>query len=198
MPGLVPCAHFDLTNARSHRYLSPLLDRSGLLMQTDPEGITENRLAFSVIVGGLTTSIVMFTAGLFLRELWHQLMTALLELQAEEDADEEDELEDDDEEGRAGISMSASELMPFGGHRHAFSHDHEAGPSGSGGGGGGDDGAGGSGDVQPRTLWEEAAGGQEQADGAASPSAATPPPPGWTAQLSSENIGDAAPDALRT
>jgi hypothetical protein len=163
--------------------------------RTDPEGISSNRLAFSVIVGGLTTSIVLFTAGLFLRELWHQLVTALLELQAEEDADEEDDLAgaDDDEEGRAGVSMSASELMPYGGERHAYGHAaDEAGPSGAG------DGSAGSGDIHPRTLWEEAAGGVEQAEGAAAaPSVATPPPPGWTAQLSSQDIGDAPADALR-
>ena len=56
-------------------------------MQTDPEGITENRIAFSVIVGGLTTSIVVFTFFLFLRELWNQLIQALLEIDEEEAED---------------------------------------------------------------------------------------------------------------
>jgi hypothetical protein len=33
----------------------------GLLLKTNPDGITSQRLLFSVVVGALTTSIVCFT-----------------------------------------------------------------------------------------------------------------------------------------
>jgi iron transport multicopper oxidase len=60
----------------------------GLLLQTNPEGITADRLLFSVIVGMLTTSIVAFTGYLFCRELFWQLLAALREVDEEEAAEE--------------------------------------------------------------------------------------------------------------
>ena len=61
---------------------------TGLLLQTNPEGITRDQILFSVIVGILTTSIVAFTAYLFARELMWQLMAALREVDEEEAAEE--------------------------------------------------------------------------------------------------------------
>ena len=61
---------------------------TGLLLQTNPEGITRDKILFSVIVGVLTTSIVAFTGYLFIRELTWQLMAALREVDEEEAAEE--------------------------------------------------------------------------------------------------------------
>ena len=59
----------------------------GLLLQTNPNGISANRLLFSVIVGALTTSIVLFTLYLFTRSLLWQLMAALYAVEDEETAE---------------------------------------------------------------------------------------------------------------
>jgi hypothetical protein len=61
---------------------------TGLLLQTNPEGITSDRLLFSVIVGMLTTSIIAFTGYLFCREMLWQLLAALREVDEEEAAEE--------------------------------------------------------------------------------------------------------------
>ena len=61
---------------------------TGLLLQTNPDGIGSDRILFSVVVGMLTTSIVVFTFFLFLRELFHQLLAALHEVDEEEAAEE--------------------------------------------------------------------------------------------------------------
>ena len=61
---------------------------TGLLLQTDPDGITGDRLLFSLVVGALTTSIVGFTAYLFIRELFWQLISALQEVEDEEAAED--------------------------------------------------------------------------------------------------------------
>ena len=61
---------------------------TGLLLQTNPDGITSDRMLFSVIVGMLTTSIVVFTFYLFARELFWQLMAALHEVDEDEAAEE--------------------------------------------------------------------------------------------------------------
>jgi FtsP/CotA-like multicopper oxidase with cupredoxin domain len=78
---------------------------TGLLLQTNPEGITSDRLLFSVIVGMLTTSIVAFTFYLFIRELFWQLMAALREVDEEEAAEElEWELNSADTDSDVGSS----------------------------------------------------------------------------------------------
>ena len=59
----------------------------GLLLQTNPNGISAHRLLFSVIVGALTTSIVLFTLYLFTRSLLWQLMAALYAVEDEEAAE---------------------------------------------------------------------------------------------------------------
>ena len=59
----------------------------GLLLQTNPNGINSHRLLFSVIVGTLTTSIVLFTLYLFTRSLLWQLMAALYAVEDEEAAE---------------------------------------------------------------------------------------------------------------
>jgi len=59
----------------------------GLLLQTNPNGISSHRLLFSVIVGTLTTSIVLFTLYLFTRSLLWQLMAALYAVEDEEAAE---------------------------------------------------------------------------------------------------------------
>ena len=65
----------------------------------------ESRLVFSVLVGSLTTSIVAFTFYLFLRELWRQLINALVDIQDDEDA-ESGWVTDDgaDDDGSSGSS----------------------------------------------------------------------------------------------
>ena len=60
----------------------------GLLLQTNPDGITSDQLLFSVVVGFLTTSIVLFTLLLFLRELYYTLLAALHEIDEDEAAEE--------------------------------------------------------------------------------------------------------------
>ena len=61
---------------------------TGLLLQTNPDGITADKLLFSLVVGALTTSIVGFTFYLFVRELFWQLMSALQEVEDEEAAED--------------------------------------------------------------------------------------------------------------
>ncbi len=62
------CASHRLTHPSAHRIFSIFLFLfTGLLLQTNPDGITNNRLLFAVLVGALTTSIVAFTFYLFVR-----------------------------------------------------------------------------------------------------------------------------------
>jgi hypothetical protein len=97
--------------------------RSGLLLQLNPDGITENKVLFSVIVGGLTTSIVGFTLWLFLREMWNQLVTSLLELQDEED----------DEAAAAALDAELEEEEEAYGHDEAELEKHHHLTGGGGG-----------------------------------------------------------------
>jgi hypothetical protein len=132
----------------------------------------------------LTTSIVGFTLWLFLREMWQQLMTALLTLQDEED-EELDELEADEEEADAERRSRASESDGGADVQHAW-----------------DDGEGGDADADALGVSMLAApsGGDAAADDEApgplpdSPAAAgTPPPPDWVARLTTPpERGDAA------
>ena len=60
---------------------------TGLLLQTNPDGINANRLLFSVVVGGLTTSIVVFTFYLFVKELMWHLVISLQKVDEDEAAE---------------------------------------------------------------------------------------------------------------
>jgi hypothetical protein len=140
---------------------------TGLLLQTNPEGISENRLLFAVVVGALTTSIVVFTGFLFLRELSRQLLNTLIDIQDEERDDDESAAESDEEAG--------NELVAHGGHHggHGSDDDHPLGMMGQ------------------RTVWDEAGdeGGGDRAGAmprSASPGG-TPPPPQWVSRLASRD-----------
>ena len=65
----------------------------GLLLQTNPGGITSHQLVFSIFVGSLATSIVAFSMYLFAQQLMWQLLAALYAVEDEELAEEEEELE---------------------------------------------------------------------------------------------------------
>ena len=71
---------------------------TGFLLRTNPEGISDHRTLFAVVVGALTTSIVAFSFFLFLRELSRQLLNALIDIQDDEDADEEAAWEAEEDE----------------------------------------------------------------------------------------------------
>ena len=71
---------------------------TGFLLRTNPEGISDHRTLFAVVVGALTTSIVAFSFFLFLRELSRQLLNALIDIQDDEDADEEAAYEAEEDE----------------------------------------------------------------------------------------------------
>ena len=181
-------------------------------MQTDPEGITQNRLAFSVIVGGLTTSIVVFTFFLFVRELWHQLLQALLEIQEEEEEDAQD---------AAALTAEMEAAYNSATYNAALDSDaesvHDRWDDGSGdlatdGGGGGElhaapesgsptasrprgstqfqepPTAGSGGEVETQPAQAEPPGVESQrpvAAAAEEAAAGTPPPPAWVARLAS-------------
>ena len=71
---------------------------TGFLLRTNPEGISDHRTLFAVVVGALTTSIIAFSFFLFLRELSRQLLNALIDIQDDEDADEEAAWEAEEDE----------------------------------------------------------------------------------------------------
>jgi hypothetical protein len=71
---------------------------TGFLLRTNPDGISDHRTLFAVVVGALTTSIVAFSFFLFLRELSRQLLNALIDIQDDEDADEEAAWEAEEDE----------------------------------------------------------------------------------------------------
>ena len=93
----------------------------GLLLQTNPDGITSNKMVFSVIVGTLTTSIVAFSFYLFMRELARQVLNALISADITEDAEDElAELEDRleaaehlDAAQRVSVASDGSALVPW-------------------------------------------------------------------------------------
>ena len=64
---------------------------TGLLLNTDPDGIASNRILFAVLVGALTTSIVVMSLVLFVRSLIRQTVRALYAVET----DSEDEGDDD-------------------------------------------------------------------------------------------------------
>ena len=81
----------------------------GLLLQTDPDGISRNHILFGVLVGTLTTSIVGASLVMFIRSLARQTVRALYAV----DSEEEDEEEDDDggEDGGA-VARVSLQLLP--------------------------------------------------------------------------------------
>jgi hypothetical protein len=147
---------------------------TGLLLQMDPEGITQNRLVFSVLVGALTTSIVAFTGYVFIRELFWQVMAALFEIDDEEAAEDELESELADEEaahaaldGDHHLAVVSAPHSPAGGMSEAEGEEQ------------------GDGEQQQRpSVWEEAGGAT-----AAAPADGTPPPPGWVSRLAPDGDG---------
>ena len=164
---------------------------TGLLLHTDPDGISENKLAFQVIVGGLTTSIVLFTFMLFLREVWRNLLQALFEIQdAEDDAkaaglsaagvdgDADGSDRDDNDGAPGGAHRASSNGM---GHLAAGSDSyesvHKVWHDGSGDfPGGPPDGAPADGELEAR---------QPRLTSNGEPVASTPPPPSWVSRLAS-------------
>jgi hypothetical protein len=178
---------------------------TGLLLQSNPDGIAENRLLFAVVVGALTTSIVVFTFFLFLRELWRQLVAVLLDMQDEEEEDNMSAYGSDDEEDAEGGAAGGGggygggAVVTRGHYGTGGSSDEDDHPLGMMGGGAG----------QQRTVWDEAGGdgaGHENGNGngdaeapggehapaeeaapeaAATATAGTPPPPSWVARLAS-------------
>ncbi len=96
---------------------------TGLLLHTDPDGIARNRIVFSALVGFLTTSIVGWTAILFLRDLWRQTVRALHGLDDDDDDDEEEDAEggppldgvaEEDETGEDARCSQASVTITLG------------------------------------------------------------------------------------
>jgi hypothetical protein len=153
------------TYTRTHFSFSP--KTQGLLLQTNPEGISENRLLFAIVVGALTTSIVVFTGFLFLRELSRQLLNTLIDIQDEERDDDASAYQSDEEEG--------NQLVAHGGH--ASDDDHPLGMMGQ--------------HQHQRTVWDEAGdeGGGDLAGAmprSGSPGG-TPPPPQWVSRLASRD-----------
>ncbi len=69
---------------------------TALLLNTDPDGIANNRILFSVLVGLLTTSIVGLSLVIFLRSLVRQTVRALYGVDS--DDEDEDGGSDDEEE----------------------------------------------------------------------------------------------------
>jgi hypothetical protein len=127
-----------------------------------------------------TTSIVVFTFFLFLRELWRQLLIALLDIQDEEDDDAAAEA--DDEEARTFEVNGQHEASDSEGGSVQHVWD-----DGDGGDGGDADALG-----EPMLA---AAEGVDDANGdspAAMPSESTPPPPSWVNRLATPQAPDAA------
>lgn len=98
-----------------------LLCLQGLLLQTNPDGITSNKLVFSIIVGTLTTSIVAFSFYLFVREVARQILNALISADDTEDVEDElTELEEQleaaehqDPAQRDSVASDGSALVPW-------------------------------------------------------------------------------------
>jgi hypothetical protein len=130
-----------------------------------------------------TTSIVVFTFFLFLRELWRQLLIALLDIQDEEDDDAAAEA--DDEEARTFEVNGEREAS--GSEGGSVQHVWDDGDGGDGGDGGDADALG-----EPMLA---AAEGVDDANGdspAALRSEGTPPPPSWVNRLATPQAPDAA------
>jgi hypothetical protein len=137
---------------------------TGLLLQTNPEGIKDNRLLFAVVVGMLTTSIVAFSFYLFLRELSRQLLNTLIDIQDEEDEDNASAAESDEEAGTFDID-SPRDHDALGLTRGVW--DDASGEPGSPHVSGLDD-----------MMGEDGSAGAHGNEG-------TPPPPTWVARLAS-------------
>lgn len=69
---------------------------TGLLLNTDPDGIAHNHVLFSALVGLLTTSIVGLSLFIFIRSLVRQTVRALYGVDS--DDEDEDGGSDDEEE----------------------------------------------------------------------------------------------------
>lgn len=183
---------------------------TGLLLRTNPDGISEHHTLFAVLVGALTTSIVAFSFFLFLRELSRQLLNALIDIQDDEDADdeaafeaEEDEWtdeswsDDEDDEGdsyRGDDSYHGGSALAL---RSPLAEDEVALASGfvpggdfatgdpqlpSGGASDAEDGGGAAAGGQD--AGGAAASGEDVPEPrAASPPGGTPPPPAWVSRL---------------
>ena len=126
----------------------------------------------------LTTSIVVFSFFLFLRELWRQLLNALFDLQDEQD-DEQAGVAPDaiDPEGGSSDGGSVHEHWDDGSERNGARLLGDAPPydgSGNGDGGGHHEGNGEMLDPEPEA---------HATNDAAGPSDATPPPPSWVSRL---------------
>ena len=129
----------------------------------------------------LTTSIVVFSFFLFLRELWRQLLNALFDLQDEQD---------DEQAGVAPDALDPEGGSSDGGSVHEHWDDGSGGLNGArhmledaplyDGGGNGDGGyhAGNGAMAEPEPEVEAHA-----ANEVAAPSEATPPPPSWVSRL---------------
>lgn len=167
---------------------------TGLLLQTNPDDISHHRLLFAVVVGTLTTSIVVFSLYLFLRELSRQVLNALIDL--EDDGSysntdsEDDDYVDDDADSDSGDDVDAGALvlhgdLPGGGGGHLSSDDDTATGLGPPPALGGWDDSGLGGDRAPGAAPVSAEGVVEP--GSAAPGAhhatGTPPPPKWVARL---------------
>ena len=184
---------------------------TGLLLQTNPDGIGDNRLVFAVVVvrnpayntrapacatlhiirarlparrpsvltpglaqGMLTTSIVVFSFMLFLRELWRQLLNALFDLQDEQDDEAVVAADAGDPEGGSSEDGSVHEHWDDGSARNVPPSPRmlEEAPLYSADGGDG---------VNGEALEPEAE--AHGMNGGAEPPEGTPPPPSWVSRL---------------
>ena len=131
--------------------------------------------------GILTTSIVVFSFFLFLRELWRQLLNALFDLQDEQD-DEQAGVEPDaigDPEGASSDGGSVHEHWDDGSGRNG-AHLLQDAPlyDGNGNGNGGAHLGNGEHEPEPEPEPEAYATNDD-----AGPSESTPPPPSWVSRL---------------
>ena len=161
---------------------------TGLLLQTNPDEITRNRLLFAIVVGALTTSIVAMTFYLFIKELSRQLLNALIDIQDDEDEDEDEfDADTDEEDPAAGVlvvhraEVSAVERTVWddagllGGLGQDSDGDSDGGRDGANGGTG-PSGAPASEEPHPTLSVAARPGGANTG---------TPPPPKWVARLAS-------------
>ena len=130
----------------------------------------------------LTTSIVVFSFFLFLRELWRQLLNALFDLQDEQD-DEQAGVAPDaigDPEGGSSDGGSVHEHWDDGSGRNGAHLLQDAPLYDGNGNGGAHLGYGGH---EPEAEPEQEAPAADDGGDAGPPAESTPPPPSWVSRL---------------